>query len=143
MGFRNGCYASVWEIKGSESGKYTDVKISITKKRQDTGEYVQDFSGTVRFIGNANETIKPYIGRTVGAERKPIVRLKLDSVDATVTKVAKSDGSGDFWYHGYNCFECTLVGHDQTQSQARREQTRPQYDPSIPENAVDEELPFS
>lgn len=52
MGFRNGAYATVWEIKPGH-GNYTDVRLSVSRKDQATGEYSNDFSGFCMFIGNA------------------------------------------------------------------------------------------
>ena len=52
MGFRNGAYATVWDINPGR-GNYTDVRISIGRKDQTTGEYNNDFSGFCMFIGNA------------------------------------------------------------------------------------------
>lgn len=107
MAFRNGCFASVWEVKPAESGKYTDAKISISTKRKDTQAYVQDFTGTVRFIGDANTAIQKYAGHTVGEDRKPIARLRLDDVSATVSKIEKRDGSGSTWYTNFQCYACS------------------------------------
>ena len=50
MGFRNGAYATVWEVK-PYSETCTKVKISITKKVQGTDEYKKTFSGWVQFQG--------------------------------------------------------------------------------------------
>ena len=52
MGFRSGAYATVWEVRNG-NGNWTDVKLSISKKSRQTGEYETDFSGYVRFIGDA------------------------------------------------------------------------------------------
>lgn len=52
MGFRNGAYATVWETKLG-NGNWTDVRLSISRKNKD-GEYETDFSGFVRFIGDAH-----------------------------------------------------------------------------------------
>ena len=55
MGLRSsGSYAKVWKIEPQE--RYTKVQISISKKNAD-GEYVTDFSGYVRFIGDAHRNI--------------------------------------------------------------------------------------
>lgn len=53
MGFRNGAYAKVWEVKPG-AGNYTDARISISKKDKKKDEYVTDFSGYVRLIGTAH-----------------------------------------------------------------------------------------
>lgn len=54
MGFRNDSYAKVWEVK-TKAEKYTDAKISISKKNKQTDQYETDFSSIVRFIGEAHK----------------------------------------------------------------------------------------
>lgn len=54
MGFRNGAYATIWEVKKGK-GNYSDVRLSTSKKDKSTGQYVQDFAGFVRFVGTAHE----------------------------------------------------------------------------------------
>lgn len=141
MAFRNGCFASVWEVKPAESGKYTDAKISISTKRKDTQAYVQDFTGTVRFIGDANTAIQKYAGRTVGEDRKPIARLRLDDVSATVSKIEKRDGSGSAWYTSFQCYACS---EPDAQPQASAAPSTDRSFVNIPEDVGSEErLPFS
>lgn len=52
MGFRTGTYAKIWETR-EKSGTCTEARISISRKNKQTGEYEQDFSGWVRFVGTA------------------------------------------------------------------------------------------
>ncbi len=52
MGFRSGAYAKVWEVE-PKSGTCTTIRISISRKSKQTGEYEQDFSGFVSCIGTA------------------------------------------------------------------------------------------
>lgn len=52
MGFRVGAYAKVWEIEGS-SDTMTKCRLSISVKNKQTGDYVQEFSGYVAFVGTA------------------------------------------------------------------------------------------
>jgi len=73
MGFRNNAYAKVWEIKTSQP-KYTEVRISISRKNKTNDTYEQEFSGYVRFIGKAHEKIRELIEGD---------RIVLDSVDVT------------------------------------------------------------
>lgn len=56
MGLRNGAYAKIWEHKPGK-GNYEDVRLSISKKNKTSGEYEEDFSGWVRFVGAAKEKI--------------------------------------------------------------------------------------
>lgn len=53
MGFRNGAYAKCWSVE-AVSDKVTKVRLSVSKKNRATGEYEQDFSGFVRFVGADN-----------------------------------------------------------------------------------------
>lgn len=52
MGFRNGAYATVWEVTPM-SDTFTKIKISVSRKNKQTGEYETDFSGFVGCIGTA------------------------------------------------------------------------------------------
>lgn len=52
MGFRSGAYAKVWEVS-QMSGTSTKLRISISRKNKQSGEYEQDFSGFVMCIGTA------------------------------------------------------------------------------------------
>ena len=50
MGFRTGAYAKVWEVTPM-SDTSTKVRMSISRKNKQSGEYEQDFSGFVLAIG--------------------------------------------------------------------------------------------
>lgn len=52
MGFRTGAYAKVWEVSPM-SDTNTKIRISVSRKNKQTGEYEQDFSGFVLCIGTA------------------------------------------------------------------------------------------
>ena len=52
MGFRTGAWAKIWEVTPSE--RSTKVRLSISKKNKQTGEYEQDFSGFVTLAGTAH-----------------------------------------------------------------------------------------
>lgn len=52
--FSVGSFAYVWEIKSREE-RYTDIRISTSKKDKETGEYHQDFGAFVRLVGKAHE----------------------------------------------------------------------------------------
>lgn len=73
MGFRNGAYATVWEVRNG-NGNWMDVKLSTSKKNRQSGEYETDFSGYVRFIGDAASKAA-YLG-----ERS---RIKIGECDVT------------------------------------------------------------
>lgn len=52
MGFGVNSWAKAWEFKPSD--RYTDTRISTSKKDRQTDEYKQDFSGFVRLVGAAH-----------------------------------------------------------------------------------------
>lgn len=53
-GFREGAYARVWDIRPVDGKNATDIRISISSKNKETGEYRDDFAGFVRCYGGAN-----------------------------------------------------------------------------------------
>ena len=75
MGFRNGAFAKVWEVKPNRSGKSTAVRLTVSKKLKDGG-YEEDFSGWVTFIVAANEKAKKLRNGD---------RIKLGDVDVSST----------------------------------------------------------
>ena len=52
--FSVGAYAKIWEVKAREE-RYTDFRISTSRKNKETGEYSQDFGGYVRLVGQAHD----------------------------------------------------------------------------------------
>lgn len=53
--FSNNSYATIWSIEDKE--KYSDGRITTSRKDQN-GNYKTDFSGFVRFVGDAYEKSK-------------------------------------------------------------------------------------
>jgi len=72
MGFRNGAYAKVWEVRPNDSGKSTSVRLSISRKVGDG--YEEEFSGYAAFIATANDRV---------ATLKAGDRIKLGDVDVS------------------------------------------------------------
>ena len=52
--FGAGSYAKLWEIRKREE-KYTDIRISTSRKNKETGNYEQDFGDFARLVGKAHE----------------------------------------------------------------------------------------
>ena len=73
MGFRTTAYATIWTVEEGR-GNTLKVRLSISKKNKDTGEYETDFSGFCTFIGNA---------KAKAEKLKPKDRIKLGDVDVT------------------------------------------------------------
>lgn len=76
MGFRNNCYATVWNVY-PWSDTSTSIKVTISKKMKDSGEYKVDFSGIVNCYGTD-------LAAKV-AKLKEGERVKLDEVDVFST----------------------------------------------------------
>lgn len=74
MGFRNNSYATVWEVK-PQNNRWTKLRISISHKNQDTGDFETDFKGWVDAFGTA--------AAAKAAKLKEKDRIKLLSVDLT------------------------------------------------------------
>ena len=74
MGFRAGSFAKVWEID-QKGERWTKLRISISKKDQETGEYKREFGGVVDVFGTA--------AASKAAKLKEGDRIKLVSVDLT------------------------------------------------------------
>ena len=77
---RNGSYVSVWSVKKG-NGRYYDVRMSCSRKRNDTGEYVTTFSGFARFISNAADYISQYDGFDAKDHNNQPLRMKLGVID--------------------------------------------------------------
>jgi hypothetical protein len=52
--FGAGSYAKLWEIRERKE-KYTDIRISTSRKNKETGNYEQDFGDFARLVGKAHE----------------------------------------------------------------------------------------
>ena len=50
MGFKNGAYATVWEVR-PVSDTHTKLKLNTRRKMRDSDEYETDFSGFVECYG--------------------------------------------------------------------------------------------
>lgn len=79
MGFRQGAYATVWEI-AEEGDKFTKIRISTSRKNKKTDEYVTDFNGFVRLVGDAHENWG-LISDAI--ERNDRCRIKLGACDVS------------------------------------------------------------
>lgn len=74
MGFRANTYATVWSVE-PVSATMTKGRISISRKNKQTGQYEQDFSGYVSFIGTATAQ------KALGLKEKD--RIKIGDVDVS------------------------------------------------------------
>lgn len=81
MGFRNDSYASVFSVS-PVSDAMTRGNISISKKNKQTGNYEQEFSGFVTFIGT--EVAKK--AAQLKCEKTKPARIRLGQVDVEIRK---------------------------------------------------------
>lgn len=125
MGFRTGAYAKVWEVKPF-SDTSVKLRLSVSRKNKQTGEYEQDFSGYVNAVGTA--------AAKKAACLKEGDRIKLGDVDVTT----KYDGEKKTTYTNFKLFSFELDGDSPT---PKSNNTEPQ--PSVDSGEVDDaRLPF-
>lgn len=87
MGFRDGAYAMVSAGRDKDGNQFnpvkpmtdswTKVRLYISRKNKETGEYVPEFSGVCDFYGTANAK--------KALSLKDRDRIKLEGTDVTVT----------------------------------------------------------
>jgi len=92
MGFRNNQWATVWEVK-RKNDFVTQVRLSTNHKDKETGDYVQDFSGYVSFVGTA--------AAQKASKLQPKDRIQLVSVDVRTNYVKEKDTT----YYNFSCYE--------------------------------------
>lgn len=123
MGFRTGSYAKVWAVE-PKSDTNTTVRLSISRKNKQTGEYEEDFSGFVAFVG------------TVAAKKaaclKEGARIKLGDVDAK----SKYDKEQKKTYYNFKCFSFEIEGDAPVAAATNDPQ------PVVDSGEVDDRLPF-
>lgn len=56
MGFREGAFATVWEVTNS-SDNFSKIRMSTSRKDKKTDEYITDFNGFVSLIGEAHKKL--------------------------------------------------------------------------------------
>lgn len=84
MGFRNGAYATVWNITIPKKGDgYCYGKVTISRKDGD-GKYINTFNGVVFFSKDANEKARGLgLPETVEGDHPPFKRILIQSSDTT------------------------------------------------------------
>lgn len=103
MGFRQGSFATIWQIEPVKD-TITKAKITTSKKNKNTGEYETDFSGFVTFLGTAVAS--------KAAKLKEKNRIKLGEVDVT----RKWDKEKQKEYINFNVFAFEMADSKATSS---------------------------
>lgn len=110
MGFRQGSFATIWQIEPVKD-TITKAKITTSKKNKNTGEYETDFSGFVTFLGTAVAS--------KAAKLKEKNRIKLGEVDVT----RKWDKEKQKEYINFNVFAFEMADSKATSSPTTVENT--------------------
>lgn len=121
MGFRKGAYATVWEVR-NDNGYYT-VRISTSRKDKQTGDYVSDFSGFARLLGNAS---------TYGSKLKEKDRIKIGDCDVS-TYYDKQNHKN---YTNFTIFDLELQNSSSSETINKNDEGNIDNDPAA------EDLPF-
>lgn len=124
MGFRTGAYAKIWEVTPM-SDTSTKVRMSISRKNKQTGEYEQDFSGFVLCIGTA--------AARKASQLHEGSRIKIGDCDVTT----KYDSQKKITYTNFKMFSF----EDEDGGEPAAEPTDPQHDVDSGE-IDDNRLPF-
>ena len=110
MGFRQGSFATIWQIEPVKD-TITKAKITTSKKNKNTGEYETDFSGFVTFLGTAVAS--------KAAKLKEKNSIKLGEVDVT----RKWDKEKQKEYINFNVFAFEMADSKATSSPTTVENT--------------------
>lgn len=126
MGFRKDSFATIWSVEPT-SDTLTKARISISHKNRQTGEYENDFSGFVSFVGTA--------AAKKAASLKERDRIKLGDVDVT----NRYDKERNTTFTNFKIFSFEMA--DTPQNQQTRATTEPQ--PHVDDGEMDDDrLPF-
>lgn len=132
MGFRKDAWASVWSVEEGR-GNTMKVRISTSRKKKDTDEYEQDFSGFCTFIGNA---------KAKAEKLKPKDRIKLGDVDVT-TWYNKEKGVEYVTYKVFDFETSNGSGGTDTDTKVTKKTKASKKTSALEEGDVEEDdLPF-
>lgn len=124
MGFRKDSWATCWGVD-VKSDTMTQVRLSTSRKDKQTGEYIQDFSGFVAFVGS------------VAAKKASLLkekdRIKLGDVEV----VTKYDDEKKVTYTNFKCYN--FETKDETTT---TDNTLGEPQPLVDEGVDEDKLPF-
>lgn len=112
MGFREGAWATVWEVT-DEKSNYAKVRMSTSRKDKKTDEYVTDFSGFVSLVGDAFKRLDEIVAEIEENER---CRIRLGACDVT----NRYDKEKEREYVNFALFGFKLPGEDEDESDGEK-----------------------
>lgn len=146
MGFREGAFATVWEIKAT-GDNFSKIRVSTSRKDKKTEEYVTDFSGFVSLIGEANKKLSLIEDALEHGDR---CRIKLGACDVS----NRYDREAEREYTNFTLFDFEIAGDrtsteeekpakssKKTKATSKKTKAAPPLDPDE-EDDGDGELPF-
>lgn len=104
MGLHNGAYATVWSVEPGSDVR-TKVRLSISRKNKNTGEYETDFSGFVNFCGT--------VAAKKAAGLKERDRIKIGDTDVT----NRYDKEKNVTYVNYAVFDFSMASENNAEPQ--------------------------
>ena len=121
-GFRKGSFATVWKVE-PKSDKWTKIRINISRKNKDTGDWEEEFSGFVECLGTACAS--------KAAKLKERDRIRLGDVDVTT----RYDKASNTTYTNFKMTDFEMAGEPQGQQVASSNTCEGENDPA-------DDLPF-
>lgn len=121
MGFHNGCWAKVWEVKPGE--KTTILRVSISRKDKQTDKYVDDFTGYLKLVGSAQGMSNEILAED---------RIKIGSCDVST----RYDKDNKKTYVNYTVFTIDEIHHKDRNDQNTAPST------AVQDSDDEGELPF-
>lgn len=150
MGFREGAFATIWEIT-NQGDTFSKVRMSTSRKDKKTDEYVTDFSGFVSLIGEAHKKLRLVEDALAQEER---CRIKLGACDTS----NRYDKEAEREYTNFTLFDFEMSGDrasDSNDSSSEKKAAKRSKPASIkkskpvtppleadPEDSDGEDLPF-
>ena len=124
MGFKSNAYCTVWSCEPGK-GNFMNVRLSISRKNKETGEYEDEFSGFCMFIGAA---------KAKAEKLKERDRIKLGDTDVT----RRYDKEKNREYYTFKVFDFEMADEA-----GRATQSAPVASNPVDSNPVEtDELPF-
>ena len=130
MGFRQGAYFTIWEVNEGKFANTANVRMTSSRKNKN-GEYEQDFSSYVTFIGEAAKQV-------MGLGERD--RIKILSCDVT----NQYDKAKRITYTNYKVFEFEMADGSKLGGKSKPKPQRQAFadDDFAVDYDEDENIPF-